>query len=189
MSQTASPTAIRAATPADAAAIVAIYNYYIAETVVTFEEVPLSTAEMTQRIDDVTRHAGYPWLVHESNGSVDGYAYAASWKSRAAYRYSVESTIYLRRDAAGRGTGVRLYGALIDELRRLEVHNVIGGIALPNAASVALHEKLGFVKIGDFHEVGWKLGQWIDVGYWELILNASFPRPRAAPSFGSPPRP
>lgn len=179
MSETVSPTAIRAATPADAAPIVAIYNYYIEETVVTFEEVPLSAAEMAQRIDDVTRHAGYPWLVHESNGSVDGYAYASLWRSRSAYRYSVESTVYLRHDAIGRGIGTRLYRSLIDELRRLEVHSVIGGIALPNAPSVALHERLGFVKVGDFHEVGWKLGRWIDVGYWELILRDSFPAPAA----------
>lgn len=177
MTEAVRPTTIRAATPADAAPIAAIYNYYVAETVVTFEEAAVSDSEMAGRIRNVTQQAGYPWLVHESGGSIDGYAYAGEWKSRAAYRYSVESTVYLRRDATGRGIGARLYGALIDELRRLEVHSVIGGIALPNAASVALHEKLGFVKIGDFHEVGWKLGRWIDVGYWELILGSSFPYP------------
>jgi len=99
-----------------------------------------------------------------------GYAYASKWKSRCAYRYAVESSIYLAPDATGRGLGTRLYVALIDALRAKSVHTIIGGIALPNPASVALSEKLGFRKIGQFEQVGWKFEKWIDVGYWELIL-------------------
>jgi len=160
---------LRAATSADAAAIAAIYNHYILHTIVTFEEEAVSDAEMAQRITEVLA-AGRPWLVWEENGRILGYAYACSWKSRCSYRFSLETTVYLDKDATGRGLGTKLYTALIDALRPTKIHALIGGVALPNAGSVALHEKLGFVKIGHFKEVGWKLDQWIDVGYWELIL-------------------
>jgi L-amino acid N-acyltransferase YncA len=159
---------VRACTPADAARICGIYNHYVRETVVTFEEVPVSVEEMSRRISDVTSRL--PWLVCERGGEVCGYAYASSWKERSAYRYSVESTVYLAADATGQGIGTLLYSALLDALRATEVHVVIGGIALPNEESVALHEKLGFTKIGHFREVGWKFDRWVDVGYWEMIL-------------------
>ncbi len=160
---------LRPATIADAAAIAGIYNHYVLNTVVTFEEEAVPATEIAQRIAD-TLAAGRPWLVWEEDGRVLGYAYASGWKSRCSYRFSLETTIYLDKDAMGRGIGTRLYTALIDILRQTKVHAIIGGVALPNAASVALHEKLGFVKVAQFREVGWKFGQWIDVGYWELIL-------------------
>jgi phosphinothricin acetyltransferase len=138
-------------------------------TVITFEEEAVPVEEMAQRIQEVLA-AGRPWFVWEENGRVLGYAYASGWKSRCAYRYAVESSIYLDKDATGRGLGTRLYVALIDALRAKKIHSIIGGIALPNPASIALSEKLGFQKIGQFKEVGWKFNQWIDVGYWELIL-------------------
>lgn len=159
---------IRPVTPADAARICAIYNHYIRETVITFEEVPLSESEMAQRITDTLAHL--PWLVWEENGDIVGYAYARPWRPRAAYRHSVESSIYLAPEATGRGIGPKLYTALIAELRRRNLHCVIGGAALPNPASVALHEKLGFAKVAEFKQVGYKLGRWVDVAYWELIL-------------------
>jgi L-amino acid N-acyltransferase YncA len=159
---------IRACHPSDASQICEIYNYYVRETVVTFEEVPVAERDMAQRIGDVTERL--PWLVCEQNGRVVGYAYAAAWKARSAYRFSVESTIYLSPDFAGRGMSSDLYGALIADLRSRDVHCAVGGIALPNAASIALHEKLGFVRIGQFKEIGWKFGKWVDVGYWELVL-------------------
>ena len=159
---------IRSCTPADAARICEIYNHYVRETVVTFEETPVPEHEMARRIGEVT--ARLPWLVWEQDGSLKGYAYATSWKTRSAYRYTVESTVYLPPGATGRGLGTQLYTALIQNLRGLGVHCVIGGVALPNAASVALHERLGFTKTGHFREVGWKLGKWVDVGYWELLL-------------------
>ena len=112
----------------------------------------------------------WPWLVCEEGGSVVGYAYAGPWKARSAYRFAVESTVYLAVGQQGRGLGAALYRRLIDELARCGAHCVIGGVSMPNAASVALHEKLGFRKIGQFCEVGWKLGHWVDVGYWELML-------------------
>jgi phosphinothricin acetyltransferase len=160
---------LRPATLADAAAIAEIYNHYVLHTIITFEEEAVTAAEMAQRITEVTG-AGLPWFVWEEAGRVLGYAYAGKWKSRCAYRYAVESSIYLSKDATGRGLGTKLYVALIDALRAKGIHSIIGGIALPNPASVGISEKLGFQKIGHFKEVGWKFEQWIDVGYWELIL-------------------
>ena len=160
---------IRPATALDDAAICAIYNPYVANTAISFEETPVSEEEMAKRIADVGA-AGLPWLVLEIDGSIAGYAYATKWRVRPAYRSSVESSIYLDPTFARRGLGRLLYGALLDELRGRELHMVIGGIALPNANSVALHEKLGFRKVAHFSEVGMKFGRWMDVGYWELKL-------------------
>lgn len=164
---------IRPANQADAPAIAAIYNHYIANTVVTFEEVQVAPVEMAARIQGVLS-ASLPWLVGEQvsgdQASVVGYAYATPWKSRSAYRYSVESSVYLAPGLAGRGHGTALYTALLETLKRCSVHSVMGGIALPNAASVALHERLGFRKIAHLQEVGYKSGQWLDVGYWQLLL-------------------
>jgi len=160
---------IRSATTADAAAIAAIYNHYVLNTVVTFEEETVSAREVADRIAEI-QTAGRPWIAWEENGRVLGYAYANSWKSRCAYRFALETTIYLDKEATGRGGGTLLYTALVETLRATRIHSLIGGVALPNAASVALHEKLGFTKIGHFKEVGRKFDQWIDVGYWELIF-------------------
>ena len=160
---------LRAATPADAAAIAAIYNHYVLHTIVTFEEEAVTADEIAGRIREV-QGAGIPWFVWEENGRVLGYTYASKWKSRCSFRYSLETTVYLDKDATGRGLGRTLYTPLIEALRGQKYHALIGGISIPNPASIALHEKLGFQKIGHFKEVGWKFNQWIDVGYWELIL-------------------
>ena len=101
---------------------------------------------------------------------VVGYVSAAKWKGRSAYRFSVESTIYLDHRSTGQGIGTKLYGQLFSILRSRSIHVVIGGIALPNAASVALHERLGFTKVAHFAEVGFKFGRWVDVGYWQVTL-------------------
>ena len=159
---------IRAIRPEDASQICVIYNYYIENTIVTFEETPVSESEMKSRIVQTTQK--HPWIVYEQHGEVVGYAYASEWKSRCAYKYSVETTVYLKNDATGQGIGSILYGELIKLLRDKKLHAAIGGIALPNEASVALHEKFGFEKIGQFKQVGYKFNTWIDVGYWELIL-------------------
>jgi L-amino acid N-acyltransferase YncA len=159
---------IRDCTPSDAGQVCDIYNYYVSETIVTFEETPILEAEMARRIRDVTAHL--PWLVWETDGTVTGYAYATAWKSRAAYRHTVESSIYLAPEATGRGLGSTLYTALIAELRQRGLHCVIGGAALPNPASVKLHERLGFEPVAEFRQVGFKFGQWINVAYWELML-------------------
>jgi L-amino acid N-acyltransferase YncA len=159
---------IRPSDTTDAAAIAEIYNYYVRGTVVTFEETPVSVDEMARRIDDIG--VRFPWLVWEDGGAVVGYAYASAWKSRSAYRFSVESTIYLAASHQGGGIGAKLYGALLAELKPRGFHTAVGGIALPNPASVALHEKLGFKRIAQFAEVGRKFDRWVDVGYWQLIL-------------------
>ena len=153
----------------DAEAICQIYNHYVAETIVTFEEQPVAVDEMETRIRQLAGF--YPWLVAEKDQKLVGYAYTSPWKSRYGYRYAVESTIYLVPEAIGRGIGTVLYGELTTLLKASGFHSVMGGIALPNPASIALHEKLGFEKVAHFREVGWKFDRWIDVGYWELILN------------------
>lgn len=158
---------IRPAVASDAAALAAIYNPYIEKTVITFEEQPITPAEIAQRVEEV-RAASLPWLVVEAGGQVGGYAYASKWKGRCAYRYSVESTVYLDAQQTGKGLGTQLYRALLDELLRQKIHAVIGGIALPNETSVKLHERLGFKKVAHFPEVGFKFGRWVDVGYWQL---------------------
>lgn len=159
---------IRNATREDSKAIAAIYNHYVLNTVVTFEETPVSAEEMQQRIADTQEK--YHWLVYEENNEVIGYAYSHAWRVRAAYRYSSELSVYLAPGHTGRGIGKKLYQAVIDEARKLKLHAVIGGVALPNEASVKLHEKLGFKKVGEFEEVGIKFGKWVNVAYWELIL-------------------
>lgn len=162
-------TTLRDVCETDAEAIVAIYNHYIVNTVVTFEEQAVTPNEMLSRIESVIS-ASLPWIVVEQDGQVAGYAYASKWHGRCAYRYTAESTVYLDRHSIGRGLGTRLYEALLMKLQRKAMHVVIGGVALPNAASVALHEKLGFMKAAHYHEVGYKFGRWIDVGYWERTL-------------------
>lgn len=161
---------IREATPSDAAAIAEIYNHYVDETVVTFEEEPVPAAEIARRIEEV-RSASLPWLVAEEGQGVAGYAYATRWRTRSGYRFSAEVTVYLAPGHAGRGIGSKLYEQLFPLLQARGVHAVMGGIALPNEASVALHEKLGMRKVAHFEQVGFKFGRWIDVGYWQLILS------------------
>ncbi len=152
----------------DAKELCSIYNHYIENTFITFEEVPLSTRDMTKRIKEIGRK--YPWIVYVENGRILGYAYANLWRTRRSYRKTLESTVYLHRDAVGKGIGTKLYKALLPMVKKSDCHAVVGGIALPNKGSVALHEKLGFKKVAHFKEVGFKFGKWIDVGYWELIF-------------------
>lgn len=160
---------IRMAAAADAAALARIYNHYVRETIVTFEEEPVADAEMARRLGEV-QAASLPWLVAEEEGGVVGYACARPWKPRRGYRFSAEVSVYLDAAHGGRGLGTKLYAQLLAELRTRRIHAAMGGIALPNDASVRLHEKLGFEKVAHFREVGFKLGAWIDVGYWEKIL-------------------
>lgn len=152
----------------DAAAIAAIYNEYVRDTVITFEETPVSLDEMAKRIADVG--AKYPWLVAEEDDAVIGWAYATPWKTRSAYRFSVETTVYVAAGGQKRGIGTSLYAELLAGLKARGAHSAVGGIALPNPASIALHEKMGFRKIAHFAEVGRKFDRWVDVGYWQLLL-------------------
>jgi phosphinothricin acetyltransferase len=163
---------IRLANLSDTGAIAGIYNNYILNTAITFEEEPIARQVFADRLAAVLS-ASLPWLVIVSGEQVAGFAYASPWKDRRGYRFSVESSIYLESAIQGRGLGTLLYSALLDHLRQLPVHTVIGGIALPNAASVRLHEKLGFTKVAHFSEAGYKFKRWIDVGYWQLLLPLS----------------
>jgi len=159
---------IRRALRSDAPAVADLYNHYITHSVVTFEEDPISTEQMSERMEHVL--AKWPWLVFEQENEILGFAYATGWKPRTAYRFTVEVTVYVRHGHGGKGIGKSLYTELISQLKAAGVHAVIGGITLPNAPSQALHESLGFVKVAHFKETGFKFGQWRDVGYWELIL-------------------
>lgn len=170
---------IRAAVHADADAIARIYNHYVLHTVVTFEEKPISATEMAGRMEAVAA-ASLPWLVSEIEQEVVGYAYAGKWHARSAYRHTAECTVYLDASVTGRGIGTSLYGGLFAILRAGGIHVLVGGIALPNEASVALHEKFGMKKAGHLKAVGFKFGQWIDVGYWQIILTET-----EAPSTGT----
>lgn len=159
---------IRTVLNKDIREISTIYNYYIENTTITFEEEPISDDEMGKRINEIV--PSYPWLVYEYNETVLGYAYATRWRARAAYRHSVELSIYISKDNLGKGIGKKLYETILAELRKTDVHAVIGGMSLPNEPSEKLHESLGFKKMAEFKEVGYKFQKWIDVGYWELII-------------------
>lgn len=161
---------IRPAENEDAAAIAGIYNHYVLNTVVSFEEAELTAAQMMERIGKV-RAFGLPWLVAEDGQEIVGYAYASRWHDRSAYRHTVEVSAYLASTACSKGWGTLLYHSLFEALRKLDIHVVIAGIALPNQASVALHEKFGMKKVANFSEVGFKFGRWIDVGHWQILLD------------------
>ena len=160
---------VREAVPADAQAIADIYNHYVTNTIVTFEESPVSLEGVTSRMAEVAATT-FPWLVAEADGRVTGYAYASKWKGRCAYRFSSEITVYVDQTCGGRGIGSALYRELFAALRVRGIHAVLAGIALPNPASVALHEKFGLEKVAHMREVGYKFDQWIDVGYWHRLL-------------------
>ncbi|NJR79213.1 GNAT family N-acetyltransferase [Sphingomonas corticis] len=172
------PIAIRAATPADAAAIAAIYAPYVLSGTVSFESEAPDARAMRARM--AASDGLYPWLVATTGDSkekggdgegVIGYAYAGRFRDRPAYRYVVETSIYT---AGGeRGLGRLLYEALVDTLRAQGFTQAIGVISLPNDASISLHEAVGFRRGGVFREVGFKQGRWIDVGWWQCELNAS----------------
>ncbi len=158
---------IRIANINDAESICNIYNYYIQNTVITFEEESVSILEMEKRITAIT--SNLPWYVYEENEKIIGYAYAGKWKERSAYKHSVELSVYVHNEHQGKGIGKRLYEVLITELKSMKMHVIIGGMSLPNEKSQKLHESFGFEKVAQFHEVGYKFGKWIDVGYWQLI--------------------
>lgn len=157
---------IRLAREGDAAAIAAIYRPYVEGSRISFETEPPDADEIGQRMGNPI----HPWLVAEVDGTVVGYASTSAMRNRAAYRWSVETGIYLSADAQGGGLGRALLSAHLELLKRQGFVTVIAGIALPNEASVALHEKLGFALAGIERGVGFKLGQWVDVGRWQKDL-------------------
>lgn len=144
-----------------------IYNFYIINTNISFEEKSVSISEMKERISKYSKE--YPWLVYEEDEQVLGYAYASKWKTRNAYKHTVEVSVYVKSNTRRKGIGTMLYKQLLDRLSNYDVHAVIGVIALPNEGSIKLHENLGFTKVAHFKEVGYKFNKWIDVGYWQYM--------------------
>jgi phosphinothricin acetyltransferase len=159
---------IRLATPADAAPVAAIYRPYVTDSATSFELEPPSPAEMAQRIASALAFA--PWLVLEREGAVAGYAYASRHRDRAAYQWSVDAAVYVAAAHHHSGVGRALYTSLFALLRLQGFYAVHAGITLPNAASVGLHESLGFAPVGVYRAVGFKRGAWHDVGWWQLTL-------------------
>ena len=160
---------IRSATAADAASILAIYAPIVRDTIISFEtEVP-TAAEIAHRIDATLKT--YPFLVAEMRGAIAGYAYAGEHRARAAYRWSVDVTVYVAAPARRSGVGRALYARLLPMLAQQQFHAAFAGIALPNPASVGLHEAMGFTPVGIYREVGFKFGRWHDVGWWQRLLD------------------
>jgi len=161
---------IRVANTKDFQAIADIYNYYIRDTVISFEEIEIDDKEIERRVKKIET-AGLYWLVFVEASKVIGYAYASRWNERSAYNRTVEISVYLDHQALAKGYGSKLYSELFDLLKKKSIHTIIAGVALPNEASVKLHEKFGMKKVAHFSEVGFKFGKWIDVGYWQVQLN------------------
>ena len=167
---------IRIANPTDAEAMAAIYAPIVRDTVISFETEPPSVEKMRARV--VSTLKLLPWLVSlDEQGVVNGYVYAGRHRERAAYQWSVDTTSYVRADSRGRGVGKALYGALFEELAGLGYFQAFAGIALPNEASVGLHESVGFKPIGIYRNVGFKRGAWHDVGWWQRSIQEPLANP------------
>ncbi len=159
---------IRKGTIDDAAAIAEIYNYYIENTVITFDIEPITKDKMAAKLQDIA--AKFPFFVVEENSEVVGYCYLNYWKNKAAYDYTLENSVYVKSGFEGKGYGQKMVELLIDKGRKAGIHSIMAVITLPGEASVALHEKLGFTKVSHYKEVGQKFNRWIDVGSWQKIL-------------------
>ncbi len=162
--------AIRLADADDASQIAAIYAPIVRETVISFETEPPDDEEMANRIRKTLPR--YPWLVCEHADEILGYAYAGTHRTRDAYQWSVDVSVYVHADHRRAGVGRGLYESLLGVLRKQGFYNSYAGIALPNPASVGLHESLGFEPVGVYEVVGHKNGAWHDVGWWHLQLRA-----------------
>jgi phosphinothricin acetyltransferase len=164
---------VRPALLADLPALTALYNHYIVHTPITFD---VKTYEPEQRrpwFDDHAAAGRYRLLVADDRGDVVGYASTSRWRPKPAYDTTVESSVYVRHDAVGRGIGRQLYDALFDAIADEHVHAIVAGVALPNAASIALHERVGFRQVGVFREVGLKFGRFWDVCWLQKVRQES----------------
>jgi len=173
--------AIRVARPEDAEAVAKIYAPAVADSVISFELAAPTFDEVRRRITETLKR--FPWLVWEKDGEILGYAYACEHRSRPAYQWSVESSVYVREDARKQGVARKLYTELFAILKKQGFFNVYAGVTLPNDASVGLHESLGFKKIGVYRSVGHKFGAWRDVGWWQLDLKEHAEKPDAPVNF------
>lgn len=174
-------SALRAARIDDAAQILEIYRPNVTGGFISFELEPPTLDEMRGRIAKTL--ATHPWLVHDDAGRIEGYAYASKHRERAAYQWSTDVSCYVRPEARGRGIGKSLYLELLRRLEAQGFRNAYAGIALPNEASVRLHESVGFEPIGVYRGVGFKLGAWRDVGWWGRRLGSLEPDPSAPRAF------
>ena len=174
---------IRLAEERDASAIRAIYGPIVEGSAISFETQPPSEAEIARRVCDTLQD--HPWLVCEDVDGIEGYAYATSFRVRAAYRWSCEVSVYIARSAWRSGVGRRLYGALFEVLSLQGYRQAFAGITLPNPASVGMHESLGFEAIGVYRSVGFKLGAWHDVGWWQRPLFRADSPPEAIADLSS----
>jgi phosphinothricin acetyltransferase len=161
---------IRDATSSDADACAAIYTPFCTSSIVTFDLVPLTTSQMLERMVLAENHA---YIVAELDGVVIGYAYAGPFHVRAAYRWSCTTSVYILPTSQGKGVGRALYVALLCRLRERGYRQAFAGITQPNPASNAIHEKMGFEKVALYKKVGWKLGKWWDVAWYQLDLGGS----------------
>lgn len=159
---------IRPATAEDAAACAAIYRPHVTDGWTSFELDPPGAAEMARRIASISE--SHAWLVAEKDGAVTGYAYGSPHRSREAYATSCDVAVYVAAETTGQGVGRRLYQALLPALKARGLHAAFAGIALPNPASIGLHEAMGFTPVGIYREVGWKMGARRDVGWWQRVL-------------------
>ena len=159
---------LRVARPDDGKGLQNIYEPIVTDTAISFEYVPPTADEMSERVQTTIPH--FPWLVADDAG-IAGYAYAGPYAARTAYRWSASVSVYLREDARGRGLGRQLYSALFSLLEVQGYRQLVAGITLPNEASVRLHESLGFRPVGTYRNVGWKLGAWHDVGHWQRTID------------------
>ncbi len=156
---------IRSALPRDVPDMLEIYGPCIRDTIISFESEVPSVEAFTERLSSY--QSKLPWIVLEENHKVIGYAYASPHRERAAYRWSCEVSVYVHSDHRRKGVAQQLYARLFDLLKDFDIHMCFAGISLPNPASVKCHESFGFTPIGVYHEIGYKFGQWIDVGWWE----------------------
>jgi len=150
----------------DAQQLVDIYNYYVLNSIVTFDDIPFDHSFFEDKINTISSQ--YPFYIFEENNEILGYAYANKWRLKPAYKHTIETTIYLKPSATGKQIGTKLYTYLVSELKKQNYHAIIGGLSLPNDASIKLHENLGFKKVAHYNEVGRKFNKWVDVAFWQL---------------------
>ncbi|WP_136480603.1 GNAT family N-acetyltransferase [Cognatitamlana onchidii] len=153
----------------DAQELLDIYNYYVLNTTATFDIEPLTLETFSNKLTRINN--AYPCIVYQLEGEIVGYAYGSRFRPKPAYDYVAESTVYVKHTVHGKQIGTKLYETLIRQLRKTELHTVLGVLTIPNAASIKLHEKFGFKKVAELKEVGLKFGEWQHVGIWQLKLH------------------
>lgn len=171
--------AVRPVRLSDCETLQSIYAPFVTDTAANFELVPPTVEEFRGRVEDVIQ--SHPWFVFESEGNVLGYAYGSKHRARPAYQWTSEVSIYVKPSAQGLGIGKALYRRLLETLRELGYRVALGGISLPNVASVALHESMGFVPVGVYRNVGFKFGEWHDTGWWQIDLAPESSAPAGPP--------